>query len=168
MVFIGAFHEIGMLSNFVKKVWCTEAIKNKKKFYCFKLYFLAWTWYIKVQKHNHFDGTGSWKDDTYATGFAFHPWKATGSIPRPCTDARRHRMRVHDRAGAVQHFVSSTTRKLWKQLVHKVFFFFLRQNQQRQDAVAPHGSCEDIATKASAARRQGYIKTSGKAHRRLR
>ena len=33
-------------------------------------------------------------------------------------------MRVQDRAGAVQHFVSSTTRKLWKQRVHTVFSFF--------------------------------------------
>jgi len=70
-------------------------------------------------------------------------------------DVWRIGMRVHDRAGAVQHFVSSTTRKLWKQRVHTVFFFFLRQNQRRQDAVAPYGSCEDIDRMSSAARRQG-------------
>ena len=58
-------------------------------------------------------------------------WEATSS---------RARMRVHDRAACrrqplhdnvvkavtVKHFVLSTTRKLWEQLVHKVFFFFLK------------------------------------------
>jgi len=33
MVIKYVFHEIGMLSNFVKKVWCMYAIKNKKKLY---------------------------------------------------------------------------------------------------------------------------------------
>ncbi|HQG41421.1 MAG TPA: RHS repeat-associated core domain-containing protein [Spirochaetota bacterium] len=62
---------------------------------------------------------------------AFHPWKATGSIRQPGKDARRIRMRVHDRAACRrQHYTTSLSRQARKPVVRPPWNGYIHSNEK--------------------------------------